>query len=303
MANPSQAIGRQSASQVLGRIVRAYPGRLTLTGSLVVAENALDLFYPIVAGIAIDAVIAGDLERAFAMVGVIFAFWVVGAARQAIDTRVYARIYADLAQDVVVGQRLLGTMASPTIVRTALARQFVDFFEIQVPAFVTAFVSIIGSVVMLVLLQPIVGYVATGLLVVSILAALGFMNRSEFLAACLHARQELEPAVVTNGNGLRIRRHFRVLAGRRVQLSDLEAGAYLVVGVMAAVLFGALFVVLVNEGGATAGAIYTLVSYVWTFVFSLDDMPMHVQQLGKLRELGSRIAPSLDPENRSRTEP
>lgn len=178
--------------------------------------------------------------------------------------------------------------------RTTLARQFVDFFEIQVPAFVTAFVSIVGSVAMLLLLQPMVGYMATGLFILSVLLALGFMRRSEFLAACLHSRQEQEPSVVTKGDALHIKRHFRVLAGRRIQLSDLEAGAYLVVGLMTATLFGTLFTVLVHEGGATAGVIYTLVSYVWTFVFSLDDMPMHVQQLGKLKELGSRITPSLD---------
>ncbi len=298
MTQTTIATGQKSAARVLKGIVRRYPGRLSLTGGLVIAENALDLFYPIAAGIAIDAVLSGDLRRAFLMIGIIFAFWLIGAVRKAVDTRVYAHIYAQLARSVVLTERQAKLSTSTSIAHATLTRQFVDFFELQVPAFVTAAVSIVGSVVMLLILAPDVGAVAAALLFLAGLAAMRYMRLSEFIAACLHSRQELEAGIVGQGNAKRLARHFRVLGGRRVQLSDLEAQAYVGVGLIATALFGVLFWSLAGAGNASAGMLYTLMSYVWTFVFSLDDLPVHLQQLSRVRELGNRIAPDEGDETR-----
>ena len=287
---PCPEIGRQTAGKVLKGILRTYPKKMTLTGSLVLMENALDLFYPVIAGIALDAVLEGNLPTAFMMVVAIFTFWLIGAIRRAVDTRVYASIYKDLVSQVIVNERKQGLPASSTIVHSGLARQFVDFFEIQVPALVTAIISVGGAVVMLLFLEPLIGMLTGLALLVSMASGFRFMDRSEKIAECLHERQESEPLVVTNGSPLLIKRHFHVLGGRRVQLSDLEAKAYVGIGIIAAILFGALFIHLGTKGDATAGHLYMLMNYVWTFVFSLDEMPQQIQQIGKVRELGRRIA-------------
>lgn len=39
-----------------------------------------------------------------------------------------------------------------------------------------------------------------------------------------------------------------------------------------------------------------LMNYVWTFVFSLDEMPEQIQQIGRLKELGTRIVPDDEPD-------
>lgn len=281
--------GNPTAGRVLMRIVKRYPGKLSLTGGLVISENALELLYPLAAGVAIDAVIAGNLPTAMLMVVVILGFWVVGAVREAVDSRVYARIYADLAGNVIEAERRGGVAATTTIVHTALTRQFVDFFEVQVPIFATALVSIVGSVVMLLILQVEIGLIAFGLLFLSSLLATRYMRFSQCIAEYLHTRQEAEPSTVAHGTKARVERHFRVLAGRRVQLSDMEASAYLFVGIVVAALFGSLFWILSGQEGVTGGDLYVLMSYIWTFALSLDRMPEHLHALSKVRDLGSRI--------------
>lgn len=52
-------VGKQSAGKVLRDIVKDYPGKLSMTGGLVLAENGLELLYPVIAGIALDAVLEG----------------------------------------------------------------------------------------------------------------------------------------------------------------------------------------------------------------------------------------------------
>lgn len=284
-------VDKQSARKVLGDILKEYPGKLSLTGGLVLAENGLELLYPVIAGVALDAVLEGNLSTAFMMMGIIFTFWLVGALRRAIDTRVYTHIYKELVGKVILSERRQGLASSSTVVHAALARQFVDFFEIQVPAFVTAIVSVAGAVIMLVILEPLVGGLAAGALLLSILTGFRFVKKSEQFAEWLHDVQENEPYIVTKGTPLMIARHFHVIGGRRIQLSDLEAKAYLGIGLIAAILFGALFIHTGTKGEVTAGHLFMLINYVWTFVENLDEMPEQLQQIGKLKELGTRINP------------
>jgi len=95
------SIGQQNAAATLKAILRTYPWQLTGTFSLVALENALLLAYPLFAGFAVDAIIRGNVGHAISYAGVVLLFWLVGAARRAVDTRTFTRIYADLAVNVV----------------------------------------------------------------------------------------------------------------------------------------------------------------------------------------------------------
>ena len=114
----SSILGQQSASQTLKAIARAYPGKLSCTLSLVALENALLLAYPLFAGFAVDSIIRGDTTSALLYAAVVMAFWAVGAARRALDTRTFTRIYADLAVPVILNQRQQNHSTS----KSALAR-------------------------------------------------------------------------------------------------------------------------------------------------------------------------------------
>lgn len=113
----SKKIGQQSAGQTLKAIAKAYPGKLFGTLSLVALENALLLAYPLFAGFAVDAIIRGDASNALFYAAVVLAFWVVGAARRALDTRTFTRIYADLAVPVILNQRLQNHSTSKSAAR------------------------------------------------------------------------------------------------------------------------------------------------------------------------------------------
>lgn len=90
--------------------------------SLVALENALLLAYPLFAGFAVDSIIRGDATSALFYALVVLAFWVVGAARRAVDTRTFTRIYADLAVPVILNQRLQNQSTSTSAARVVLAR-------------------------------------------------------------------------------------------------------------------------------------------------------------------------------------
>ena len=126
-------------------IARANPGRLAATFSLVALENVLFLAYPLMAGFAVDAILQKDTLAATSYAAIVLAFWAVGAARRALDTRTFTRMYANLAVGVVLDQRSRSQDTSTSAARVVLAREFIDFFEQHVPMIATAVVSLSGS--------------------------------------------------------------------------------------------------------------------------------------------------------------
>lgn len=292
--DPAQQIGRQSAKKTLQGIAKAYPGKLATTFSLVVMENALFLAYPLFAGFAVDAMVRGDKYQALLYAIVVLGFWAVGSARRAVDTRTFTAIYADMAVPVILGQRKLDQSTSTAAARVVLAREFVDFFERLVPTIATAIISLLGAAVMLVALEPWVGVAAVIALSLCATVAPEFSRRNERLHERLNNRLEKEVGLVERVGSHGLGRHYRLLSRVRTALSDREALAYLVIGMVAALLFAIAIWQLATGGHATPGHIYAVMTYLWTFVTSLDEAPAVIDQMARLKDIGKRVAPGCD---------
>lgn len=289
----SQKIGQQSASQTLKAIARAYPGKLFITLSLVALENALLLAYPLFAGFAVDSIIRGDASSALLYAAVVLAFWVVGAARRAVDTRTFTRIYADLAVPVILNQRLQQQSTSTAAARVVLAREFVDFFEKHVPTIATALVSIVGAAVMLLVIEPWIGLACLAALVICVTLLPRFAQRNQQLHERLNDRLEKEIGLVEKVGPDTLQRHYQVLSRLRIWLSDREAAAFLFIGTLAALLFVVAISQLALSPAVKAGHVYAVMTYLWTFVSSLDEAPGMVDQLARLKDIGKRVDPGL----------
>ena len=289
----SKKIGQQSASQTLKAIAKAYPGKLFCTLSLVALENALLLAYPLFAGFAVDSILRGDASSALFYAAVVMAFWVVGAARRALDTRTFTRIYAYLAVPVILNQRLQNHSTSKAAARVVLARDFVDFFEKHVPVIATALVSIVGAAAMLLVIEPWVGLACFAALLLCIILLPRFARRNEQLHERLNNRLEKEIGLVEKVGAQTLRRHYQLLSRLRIWLSDREAVAYLFLGALAALLFIVAISQLALSPAVKAGHVYAVMTYLWTFASSLDEAPGMVDQLARLKDIGKRVDPGL----------
>jgi len=274
-------------------IARTYPVRLGVTFGLVAVENVLYLIYPLSAGFAVDAILRGDALGALVYAAVVSAFWTLGALRRAVDTRTFTRIYADIAVPVVLNQRNHRQSTSTAAARVMLAREFVDFFEKHIPVMATALVSLVGAVSMLLLLEPWLGAVAVAALALCAACTPSFARANLYLHQRLNDRLEKEVALVDSVGPATLGRHYRQLSRIRIALSDREAGAYLSIGIVAVTLFVTAIWRLAASEGISAGHIYTVVTYLWMFVGSLDEIPTLADHFAKLRDIGKRVQPRL----------
>jgi len=268
---------------------RRHRKKLLLTFLLVVAENVMYLLYPLLAGFAINAMLSGRALHAMLYAGMVFIMWAIGAARRSVDTRTFARIYAELAVPVILTQRSENQGASTIVARVTLSREFVDFFEKHLPVLITSVASITGAAMMLLAIEFWTGIACIAILVFFGGFLPGFTRKNEALFVRLNNRLEKEVGVVSSARAPALAKHYGVLAGLRIRLSDREAMGYLAIGGVTALLFAMTILYITLNGVHDAGHIYSVMTYMWMFAMSLDDGPQLLEKYAQLKDIGRRV--------------
>ncbi|MEG9481924.1 ABC transporter six-transmembrane domain-containing protein [Mannheimia sp. HC-2023] len=273
--------------RTLKNIVKIHRSKLLATFSLVALENVLILLYPLVGSFAVNAVLAGNVFNALVYALVVLIIWVVGSARRAVDTRAFVRIYADLAIKAIINEKQKGTTSSATA-HANLARQFVAFFEEHLPILITASFSIVGSVVMLLIIEFWSGVIALTILILFLLILPSYTRKNDRLYFKLNNRLENEVHTIERIRSAELVKHYDLLSKIRIAISNREAVSFLVIGIVLSILFGVTLAILANKK-VEAGHIYAVITYMWSFAMSLDDMPRLVEKFSELKDIGNRV--------------
>jgi len=253
----------------------------------VATENLLFVLYPLVGSFAVNAVLSGDTVKALAYAFIVFVMWAVGSARRAVDTRAFVRIYASLAVPAILNQKQKGTTSS-AIAHANLARQFVDFFETHLPVLITAGFNIVGSVVMLIIIEFWSGVISLAILLIFMMILPKYTKMNDRLYFKLNNHIENEGNLIERGQAGELVRHYDLLSKIRIGISNREAISFFVIGVSLAVLFGITLAILANKS-VQAGHVYAVITYLWAFAMSIDDMPRFVEKFSELRDIGARV--------------
>ncbi|MGJ0191877.1 ABC transporter six-transmembrane domain-containing protein [Pantoea sp. RRHST58] len=286
---PAPPAPARSALQTLKKLGRRHRKKLLLTFLLVVAENVMYLLYPLLAGFAINAMLSGRALHAMLYAGMVFVMWAIGAARRSVDTRTFARIYTELAVPVILTQRSENQGASTIVARVTLSREFVDFFEKHLPVLITSAASITGAAAMLLAIEFWTGIACIAILVFFGGFLPGFTRKNEALFVRLNNRLEKEVGFVSTARAPALTRHYGVLAGLRIRLSDREAMGYLAIGCVTALLFAMTILCMTLNGVHDSGHIYSVMTYMWMFAMSLDDAPQLLEKYSQLKDIGRRV--------------
>ena len=275
--------------QTLKHIALHNKKRLGMTFALVAVENILYLTYPLFSAFAINAMVRGAVEHALLYSVFVLLAWGIGALRRSVDTRVFARIYAELAVPVIVRQRIKGRDVSTISARVALSRELVNFFENHLPTLIMSSFSIIGAAVMLLLLEFWAGVMAMAVLLIFLYYLPQYARINEALYTRLNNRLEQEVHFIAQASEGQLHKHYGLIAQLRIYLSNREAMGYLWIGIAMAMVFGVAVFQLSGRSNIEAGHIYAVMTYLWTFAISLDDAPRLVEEFSELKDIGKRV--------------
>jgi len=276
--------------------IRPFRWRIGFTYALTVIEDLLELSYPWATGLAINGLLAHD----YRMIAPVMIAWVlhtaIGCARQMYDTRLYTTVYNTIVVDTVLRQRQAGIEPTKVAARSAMSREFVTFFEKDMPVLINTLVSIVGSAAILFWYDLIIGAICALLFIPVAILNRFYMRRSLELNVGLNNQLEHEVRVVDAAKEGDVVQHFTAVRTWRVKLSDADALNWTAIEVLSIVVFLLVLLRVVYMVGADVGTIFAIFVYVWRLMEKLDMMPQIVQQLMRLKDIRRRIEAGASPE-------
>lgn len=269
--------------------VRPFRYKISVTYILNIIEDLLELSYPWATGLAID----GLLEAKWINAAPIVLAWTLRAAigtfRKMYDTRVYTEVYNAVVIETILRQRRAGIQTTGVAARSAMSREFVTFFEKDVPVIGTALIAIIGSAAILFFYDIVIGALVTVLFVPVYLMNRVYSRRSLKLNTGLNNQLEEEVQFIERINPEELKHHFEQIRCWRVKLSDAEAFNWGTIEILLILGFVAVIVRATYLPQIETGDIFAILSYVWRLMEHLDHVPEIVQQLARLQDIRKRI--------------
>lgn len=267
--------------------------RLAAAYALAIGGCIAGQLYPLATAVAINGVLRKDYLAIGWLVACHGLALVLEVSAKMLDTRVFTRLYADMASNFVQRAHADGIEPSTIAARSALSREYITFLERDIPALMFAIIGLVISLSALFWLDTAIGAACLVLIFPLVLINRWLARRSLRLNRGLNDRLEREIEVLRRGRASAVQRHFRALSGWRVRLSDSEAKAFGAMEITVVLLFVVALTRLAQGDTSRAGDIYATFSYVWRYVTSLDQVPLLVQQLSKLKDLNKRLGTSV----------
>src|SRR5262245_46578642 len=243
--------------------IRPFRWRISLTYALTVVEDLLELSYPWATGVAINGVLAHDYKMAAPVMIAWVLHTAVGCARQMYDTRLYTEIYNVIVIDTVQRQRQAGIEPTTVAARSTMSREFVTFFEKDMPVVINAVVGIVGSAAILFYYDLVVGAAATLLFLPVAVINRNYMRLSLALNAALNNQLEHEVKIIDGAQQPAVIAHFAEVRAWRVKLSDADARNWTTIEVLSMAVFVLVLMRVAYLPNPEAGTIFAMFFYVW----------------------------------------
>ena len=274
---------------LLQTIFGKYRGRILATYSVTFLENLFELFYPSLTGLAVNGLLRRDFAGLGFLLGVWFVHTAIGVFRQSYDTRVFASIYTGLATRTVFEQEKMGVSTSQIVARSSLSREFVDFFDRDIPSTVNSVFGLLGALVLLLFYDAWSAVFCLMLFVPLAILNQRYSRRTLALNKRLNNQLEREVAVLTRRSAARVQGHYKLLAKWRILLSDAEAKNWGTMEIFSIALAAAVIVRISSLSHIEAGTVYAMLAYLWNFISSLNHVPTLAQQLSRLKDIARRM--------------
>lgn len=273
----------------IGSLIAVFLRKICLTLGLTLLETAMLAALPLLIGLSIDGLLAGNETPFLWLISTLGLLLAIGLGRRVYDTRAYGSIRVALGEAVV--EKAKRCSISTVSARLDMSRELARFLEEEVPLVLGAVVQLAVAIVVLYSYHGVLAACAGSAAILALMIYAIFGSRFFAHNAGLNEQTEKQVTVLQSGGGAALRVHLSALRQHEVHLSDIEA---LVYGLIFAVLLGMLGFNLwfaATQAKALPGQIFSIVAYSYEFIESAVLLPTALQSLTRISEITQRLNP------------
>lgn len=275
-------------------LIKRFWKKTALTWIMVVLEGLCLVIMPMIIGWAVDDLMNESWAGIIQLAVLSIALLVIGSLRRLYDTRIYAKIYTTVANELVQAEKKKNTNLSKMSARVNLLTEFIQFLEDSMPAILNHLIGLIGTLLIIFFISF---KVFAACLVAAVFTAIVYaISERRIYQLNRGGNSELEKQVdvLRSGKNEVTGDHFKKLMNWQIKLSDLETLNFSLIWIVLAGVLVFSIVTMTSDGHTSFGQIVAVVMYVFGFTESIMTFPLYYQQLIRLKEIAVRLTPGTN---------
>ena len=278
-------------------IVRKFKFSILLVLSFVLLENISWIIEPTFFGKLLDAMIERFYDKEKVNYLLPLTIWIMiyllnvagGTLHRLFSGKIYSKIYADTATNVILYSRKKKFPTSTIFARADLAKEYIVFLKERLPEVIWQLSATFGAIIALFFYDWRIA--ALAVFVIVPVAVINNVYRKNVLTLqrSLHDKREDQYGVIETGSPSAIKEYFHNMVQPQSKIANWSSIDFLVIKVLLMFIFVGVLFIAVDVDRFTTGKIYAIVSYIWTFIASTDYIPGLMESITAVRELSSRL--------------
>lgn len=278
-------------------LFKKYRGSITFAVVLVSIETLAWIIEPYVIGKVIDILIDREyvdpnvniMVPIFAWIGLFVINSSVGAYRRVYDTKLFTKIFTKIATYVSENSLKKNLSISQTAARAELSYQYVSFLQYRMPEIVETVISIFGAIIAMYLFDWRISLTCLLIIIPLFLINKFYVKRVSPFQKEYHDRYEDIVDVISKKDPKHVEEYYSSLAKPQVKISNWSALNFSLMRIVLLIIFVAVIYISVELDAWSAGELFSIVAYLWTFVTASETLPDLMESWSSLQDISKRL--------------
>jgi ABC-type multidrug transport system fused ATPase/permease subunit len=278
-------------------LFKKYRGSISFAFILVLIENLAWIIEPYLIGVVIDILIdkeyvdptVNTLGPLLAWIGLFVVNSSVGAYRRVYDTKLYTRIFTQIATYVSENSLLKNLSISQTAARADLSYQYISFLQYRMPEIVDNLVAIFGAVIAMYLFDWRISLTCAVIIIPLYIINKLYVKKVSVHQKTYHDMYEDVVEVISKKDPKEVERYYTELAKPQVRISNWSALNFSLMRVVLLVIFMSVIYISIELDEWSAGELFSIVAYLWTFVTASEALPELMESWTSLQDISRRL--------------
>ncbi len=279
------------------QVILKYKRSIALILMFVFIENLAWIIEPTFFGKLLDALIGHFYDHETLDYFIPLMVWILvyfinvigGSLHRLFSGGTYAKMYADVATEVIDESKLRKDKYSKMLVRSELVKEYIVFFKERLPEILWQLSASCGAVIALFFYDYRIGLVC--LLIIPPVLYINNLSRKKItiLQKDIHDNQEELYKLIEDRDISSIHKFFDNMISPRTKIARWSSFSFTTVKTLLVGIFIVVLFICVDVDNFSTGKIYSIVAYLWTFIGQTDYLPELMESLGSIRDLNMRF--------------
>ena len=217
-----------------------------------------------------------------------------GTLRRRLEPHVFQKMYVEIVTNIAEIGKKLGLDPSKTAGRANLSQEYITFVQYRIPEIAEQGISIIGAVIALTFFDF---RISLACLTISIpLVILGNLYTKNVVKihSVLHDNYESVYEMFSTKEPAQIKGTYNSMAKLHEKIAGWGALNFGVMRIVLLLIFLFVLFIAIDLDNFSTGNIYSIASYLWSFVTSVEYLPELFESRTSLKDLSRRMKTEED---------